>query len=90
MLSCLYRGKVFVGGLNFHTTEQSIRDYFSKYGTIADVEILFDKYTNRNRGFGFVTYNDDPSAEELINDFKREPTNFVLDGRQLSLRRAGM
>lgn len=36
----------------------SFRQYFSKYGTLADIALMKDKYTGHPRGFGFIKFED--------------------------------
>lgn len=52
--------------MNFSTTEESIKNLFSKYGDVDSVEIIKDKYTEQSKGFGFVEMSDD-DAEKAIS-----------------------
>lgn len=74
--------KIFVGGLNRNTTADSLRDYFAAFGAIHHTEVLFDKLTGRSRGFGFVTFED---AESINNVVDRHHT---IDESQVEVRRA--
>lgn len=42
-------GKIFIGGLSWQTTEDTLRYYFSKYGELADVALMSDKKTGKPR-----------------------------------------
>ena len=42
-------GKIFVGGLSWQTTEQSLRFYFEKFGELTDAAIMIDKRTGQPR-----------------------------------------
>uniref|UniRef100_A0AAY4C9U0 RRM domain-containing protein n=1 Tax=Denticeps clupeoides TaxID=299321 RepID=A0AAY4C9U0_9TELE len=42
-------GKLFVGGLSYDTNEQSLEEAFSRYGTIAKVDVIRDRETDRSR-----------------------------------------
>lgn len=42
-------GKIFVGGLSWQTTEQSLRGYFEKFGELSDAAIMIDKRTGQPR-----------------------------------------
>ncbi|KTF76171.1 hypothetical protein cypCar_00041068 [Cyprinus carpio] len=59
-------GKLFVGGLSFDTTEQSLEDAFSKYGVITNVHVARNRETNRSRGFGFVTFENPDDAKDAM------------------------
>ena len=46
--------KIFVGNLDFHATEESIRSLFEPYGAVDSVHLVMDRETGRSRGFAFV------------------------------------
>lgn len=75
--------KLYVGNLNFGTTEQSLEALFSNYGEVSDVAIITDRDTGRSRGFGFVTMNDD-GAKEAIDALNGTD----LEGRSLTVNEA--
>ncbi|MBE6348652.1 MAG: RNA-binding protein [Spirochaetaceae bacterium] len=58
--------RIYIGNMNFSTTEESIKNLFSKYGDVDSVEIIKDKYTEQSKGFGFVEMSDD-DAEKAIS-----------------------
>ena len=39
-------------------TEDEFREFFEQFGEIVDSVVMFDRETQRSRGFGFVTYKD--------------------------------
>ena len=71
-------GKMFIGGLSWQTTPESIREYFSIFGELAEVMVMKDPATRRSRGFGFITFSD-PSAVEKVLSF---PVH-QLDGKNV-------
>eukprot|EP00948_MAST-09A_sp_MAST-9A-sp1_P000276 g276.t1 len=75
--------KVFVGGLAFDTTESTFRSYFEKFGKVLDAVVMRDPHTQRSRGFGFITFQDDSAVEECLSCSKH-----TLDGRQVETKRA--
>lgn len=59
--------KLYVGNLNYSTTEEQITDLFSEYGNVLDVSIIMDRYTNRSKGFGFVEMEEPNLADAAIS-----------------------
>lgn len=49
--------KIFIGGLNYRTTDESLKSHFEQWGEIVDVVVMKDPKTKRSRGFGFITYS---------------------------------
>lgn len=74
--------KMFIGGLNWETTEDTLRDYFSKYGKVIDLKIMKDTNTGRSRGFGFLTFDEPTSVDEVVK------TQHILDGKVIDPKRA--
>uniref|UniRef100_A0A9J8CSQ1 Cold inducible RNA binding protein n=2 Tax=Cyprinus carpio TaxID=7962 RepID=A0A9J8CSQ1_CYPCA len=78
-------GKLFVGGLSFDTTEQSLEDAFSKYGVITNVHVARNRETNRSRGFGFVTFENPDDAKDAMEGMNGKS----VDGRTIRVDEAG-
>ena len=47
--------KIFVGGLPYHTTDESLRNYFAVFGDIEEAVVITDRQTGKSRGYGFVS-----------------------------------
>uniref|UniRef100_A0A8C6WMQ1 Heterogeneous nuclear ribonucleoprotein A3 n=1 Tax=Neogobius melanostomus TaxID=47308 RepID=A0A8C6WMQ1_9GOBI len=75
--------KLFIGGLSFETTEDSLRAHFEKWGTLTDCVVMRDSDSRRSRGFGFVTYS---SVGEVDEAMRNRPHK--LDGRAVECKRA--
>lgn len=72
--------KVFVGSLNFSTTDESLRSAFETEGfTVADAKVITDRDTGRSRGFGFVTLGSDTEATEAVSRLN----GTQIDGREV-------
>src|SRR5580692_6581902 len=66
----------------FSTTEATLREVFSEYGTVTKVQLIMDRETGRPRGFAFVEMSDGgPQAIEALNGTQ-------LDGRNLTVNEA--
>ncbi|VDL95548.1 unnamed protein product [Schistocephalus solidus] len=75
--------KLFVGGIHHKTEEQSLRDYFSKFGEIVDVVVMKDSHTGKPRGFGFITFKEASSVDAAQNNRPH-----TLDGKEIDTKRA--
>ena len=75
--------KLYVGNLNFRTTQESLEGLFSNYGEVQEVAIITDRETGRPRGFAFVTMNDEGGKEaiEALNGQE-------FEGRTLNINEA--
>ncbi|PCD26683.1 hypothetical protein AU210_013105 [Fusarium oxysporum f. sp. radicis-cucumerinum] len=58
--------KLFVGGLAWATTSDTLRAKFSEFGEVTDAIVMTDRETGRSRGFGFVTFNSQEEASAAI------------------------
>src|SRR5262247_1044761 len=77
--------KLYVGNLNFNTTEDSLRAAFSEGGrTVKSVAILTNPETGRSRGFGFVEMGSEQDAQSAIEALDGAD----LDGRPLKVNEA--
>ena len=58
--------KLFVGGLDYETTDNELRDYFEQFGELTDYVVMRFPDTKRSRGFGFVTFKDPSNLEDCV------------------------
>lgn len=59
--------RLFVGNLDYDTTEDTLRDLFAADGrTVTRVQIIMDRETGRPRGFGFVEFESDEHAAAAL------------------------
>ncbi|XP_065337074.1 heterogeneous nuclear ribonucleoprotein 27C-like isoform X3 [Cloeon dipterum] len=70
--------KLFVGGLSWETTQESLHRYFSRFGEVVDCVVMKNSESGRSRGFGFVTFSD-PNNVGLVLDNGPH----MLDGRTI-------
>ncbi len=75
---------IFVGNLDFHATEESLRSLFERYGVVNSARIMTDRETGRSRGFGFVEMANESEADQAINALN----GHTLDGRALNVNEA--
>lgn len=76
--------KLYVGGINFSTTDEALREAFSQAGTVESATIIMDRDSGRSKGFGFVEMATDAEATAAIEMFNGKE----LDGRRLTVSEA--
>lgn len=76
--------KLYVGNLPFASTAQDLEALFGQVGTVSVVEIIFDKFTGRSRGFAFITMGSAEEAQKAVEKFH----GHELGGRQLAVNLA--
>jgi RNA recognition motif-containing protein len=69
--------KLYVGNLSYSTTEEDLREAFSKIGEVQSAKLITDQTNGRSKGFGFVEMASDEDAEKAIS---------TLNGSSLSDR----
>lgn len=73
--------KLYVGNLPFASTAQDLEALFGEVGTVSVVEIIFDKFTGRSRGFAFVTMGSGEEAQKAVEKFH----GHQMEGRALAV-----
>lgn len=76
--------KLYVGGLSWDTTNESLKDAFTQAGNVVSAIVITDRSTGRSKGFGFVEMETDEQAEEVIKMWDGKE----LDGRSLKVNEA--
>lgn len=69
--------KLYVGNLNYNTTESELRDVFGEHGQVTSVAVITDRETGRAKGFGFVEMSTDAEGKAAIA---------ALDGKEMGGR----
>ena len=76
--------KLYVGNLPFSATEDSLKEAFSRFGTVESVSIIMDRYTGQSKGFGFIELSTKQEAAEAI----AKMNTAEMDGRTLKVSEA--
>ena len=76
--------KIYVGNLNYNTSEDDLRNSFSQYGTIESVNIITDRFSGQSKGFGFIEMSDADEAKAAIEAMDQQE----LGGRTLRVNEA--
>jgi cold-inducible RNA-binding protein len=76
--------KLFVGNLSFETSEVELQDLFGVCGPVTEVSIITDKFTQKPRGFAFVTMATPEGAQAAVQQLGGKNVN----GRDLTVNEA--
>lgn len=76
--------KLYVGGLNFQTTDDTLGQAFAQAGTVVSAVVIKDKFSGRSKGFGFVEMATDEEAQAAIAMWNDKD----LDGRTVKVNEA--
>lgn len=58
--------KVYVGNLNYATTEDALKNAFAPFGEVLSVVVIKDHFTGQSKGFGFVEMAEEQAADAAI------------------------
>jgi len=75
---------IYVGNLSYQVTAEDVKEIFSEYGTVKNVQLPVDRETGRPRGFGFVEMESD--AQETAGIEALDGAEWM--GRQLKVNKA--
>merc|ERR1719250_399071 len=75
--------KLYVGNLDFGTSEDDLKTYLEQYGDIEDVNILKHQDTGRSKGFAFITFVNSSGVDNV-----QMCRPHILQGKTLDTKRA--
>lgn len=75
--------KLFVGNLPWTIGNNELKLYFSKFGHVSNVHIIFDKTNGISKGYGFVTFSTREGYNAVFNK-----QNHLLEGKILTIETA--
>ena len=73
--------KLYVGGLSYSTTSESLREAFVQCGTVESATVITDRYSGQSRGFGFVEMATNEDAQKAVSMLNGQR----LDGRTIKV-----
>src|SRR5512140_1862552 len=73
--------KLYVGNLPFDTTEETIREMFTQFGTVTSVALIKDRSTGASKGFAFVEMSAQKEGQTAITSLNGK----TVGDRQLSV-----
>ena len=76
--------KLFIGGISWGTTDESLAAAFSQAGAVSSAVVIKDKMTGRSKGFGFVEMATEEEAQKAIDMFNGQE----IAGRRVTVNEA--
>ena len=76
--------KIYVGNLPFKIDSETLKGLFSSYGEIEEAIVISDKFSGRSKGFGFVTFKEEASAQKAIAEMNGKK----IEERELKVNEA--
>jgi RNA recognition motif-containing protein len=76
--------KLFVGSISFDSTEDSLKQKFEEIGPVVSAKIIFDRFSGRSKGFGFVEMENEEDATKAVEELNGS----MLDGREIVVNEA--
>ncbi|NIZ41086.1 RNA-binding protein [Entomospira nematocerorum] len=76
--------KVYVGNINYRTSDEALRQIFTEYGSVESVHLAKDRESGRFRGFAFIEMGSSEEASQAIRALDGQE----IDGRQLRVKEA--
>jgi hypothetical protein len=83
--------RLYVGNLSYDAAESDLFELFSGVGTVANVEIVSNKHTQRSKGFGFVQMNAISEAKRAVDELHDKEymgRKLVVSGAKLPAERS--
>lgn len=76
--------KLFIGNLPFTMTDDKLNAIFAAYGKVVSANIVFDKFSSRSKGFGFVEFETEEEAQAALQALDGSEQ----DGRNIAVKEA--
>ncbi len=76
--------KLYVGNLSYDTSEDDLRQLFSKAGEVASITLITDRDSGRPKGFGFIEMASQADADKAVSMFN----GATLHDRQIKVDEA--
>lgn len=75
--------RIFIGGLSFNTTEESLLKKLQEFGNVTSLRIIKDHETGKSRGFAFAAFETEEEAKKSI----QEMDNQIFEDRRIGVQK---
>jgi len=72
---------IYVSNLGFHVGDEDLKGLFAAYGEVSSAKVVFDRETNKSRGFGFVEMPNNEEGETAIQKLNGS----LVQGRSMNV-----
>lgn len=69
--------KIFVHGLGWDTTRETLTEFFEVYGEIEDCNVVTDRNTGKAKGYGFVLFKERRATMKALKEPRKKINNRV-------------
>lgn len=76
--------KLYIGNLPYSTSEEDLKEMFSKYTSLVSAQVIMDRATGHSKGFGFVELSSDDEGTAAIEELNESE----FDGRSVIVNEA--
>lgn len=73
--------RLYVGSLHYNITEAMLKAIFEPFGSVDNVQLIYDTESGRSKGYGFVTFREAESAKRALDQLN----GFELAGRPMKV-----
>ena len=75
---------IYAGNLLYEVSEDELREIFENYGEVSSAKIIFDRFSGRSKGFGFVEMPNDDEAQKAVDELEGSE----VQGRTMKVNKA--
>ena len=75
---------IYVGNLAYSVTDADLRETFSRFGEVSQVNLIADKFSGESKGFGFVEMDNNSQADAAIKGLNGTD----MKGRNITVNQA--
>ena len=75
--------RLYVGNLSYDVTEQDLMELFKGFGHVKTAEVVYNKRTQRSKGFAFVQMGTIDDAKKAVETLHEQPfmgRNMIVNG----------
>jgi len=75
---------IYIGQLPFNVTEDELKDIFTEFGEVSNINLIKDRFTGRSKGFCFIEMPNNSEADKAIKSLNKS----MLKGREIKVNQA--